>query len=193
LRRRHRPQQQAPPQQPQYQPQPQVAPQYQPQQLLEEYRQAQARLPELEKAFAERHPDYQESIARLQPGRETPIPPTAYLHTVMNVQNPADVAYHLSKSPEILAKLWSLEASGQGVKIIEEINHISSGLRFQGNTAQAGAGAATRREHRPVPAPYRSVGGASMSSSTGGYHEGMSMRDYNKWRDAGGGGGTGRR
>jgi hypothetical protein len=38
-----------------------------------------------------------------------------------------------------MAKLWSLEASGQGVKIIEEINHISLGMRFQGNAAQAGA------------------------------------------------------
>jgi hypothetical protein len=137
--------------------------------VLEEYRAAQSRVAEEEKVFVERHPDYIESVRRLEPGRETPIPPTAYLHTVMNLENPADVAYYLSKSPETLAKLWSLEASGQGVKIIEELNHISSGLRFQGNTAQTGAGAAARRERQAnsgPPAPIRPVGGSSMSSST---------------------------
>jgi hypothetical protein len=43
------------------------------------------------------------------------------------------------------------------------------------------------------PPPYRSVGGSSMNSSTGGHSESMSQRDYNACRDAGGGGGRGRR
>ena len=57
--------------------------------MVEECRQAQARLPEIEQDFASRHPDYLESIRRLEPGRETPIPPTAYFHTVINLKNPA--------------------------------------------------------------------------------------------------------
>jgi hypothetical protein len=89
--------------------------------------------------------------------------------------------------------LWSLETSGQGIKVMEELNHISSGLRFQANAAQTGAGAAVRREHRVTPEPFKPVNGVSMNPSQGGYREGMSMREYNAWRDSGGGGGQGRR
>jgi len=68
------PQYQSPTQQ-QYQPR-QYSPQEQ-QTLVEEYRQAQARLPEIEQDFASRHPDYMESVARLQPNGATPISPIA--------------------------------------------------------------------------------------------------------------------
>jgi hypothetical protein len=96
------------------------------------------RIAEEEKSAVDRYSDYMESVKRLEPGNE-PISPTSYLHLVLNVPNAPDVGYYLSRHPETMAKLWSLEASGQGVKIIEEINHISLGMRFQGNAAQAGA------------------------------------------------------
>jgi hypothetical protein len=110
---------------------------------------------EQEKEAVQRYGDYTESIERLT--KETPQPPTPYLHMMMNTSNAPDVGYYLSKHPEVVAKLWGLEASGQGVKVIEEINHIPSDLRFQGNTAQTGAGAAARREHRPERWDYRGV------------------------------------
>jgi hypothetical protein len=73
---------------------------------------------------------------------------------------------------------------------------LSAGLRFADTMDRTGAGAAARRERRAnsgPPPPYRSVGASSMNSSTGGYSESMSQRNYNAWRDAGGGGGSRRR
>jgi len=104
------PQQQSQPE-PQYAPQPQqpAQQQYQPQQVLEEYGQAQARIAEEEKTFVESHPDYLESVRRLEPGREMPIPPTSY-HVMLNMSNAPDVGYYLSRHPETIAKcgLWAV-------------------------------------------------------------------------------------
>ena len=75
--------------------------------MVEEYRQAQARLPEIEQDFASRHPDYLESVARLQPGRETPIPPTAYLHTVMSkIQRPLPITCRKVPKPWQSCGAW---------------------------------------------------------------------------------------
>jgi hypothetical protein len=86
---------------------------------------------------------------------------------MLNIPNAPDVGYYLSRHPETIAKLWSLETSGQGIKVMEELNHISSGLRFQANATQSGASAAARRERQPnsgPPAPIRPVGGSSHSA-----------------------------
>jgi hypothetical protein len=59
----------------------------------------------------------------------------------MNTENPEACAYYLAKRPEAIARLWSLEASGQGLQVLKELNDLSAGLRFAGSTAQTGAGA----------------------------------------------------
>jgi hypothetical protein len=74
-----------------------------------------------------------QSIKRLEPGNETPIPPTSYYHLMLNVSNAPDVGYHLSRHPELIAKLWSLESSGNGIQAMKELNDLSAGLRFQGS------------------------------------------------------------
>ena len=71
-------------------------------------------------AILPRHPDYIESVRKLEPGRESPIPPTSYYHLMLNVPNAVDVGYYLSKHPETIAKLWSLETSGQGIKVMQQ-------------------------------------------------------------------------
>ena len=86
---------------------------------------------------------------------------------MLNVSNATDVAYHLSRHPETIAKLWSLESSGRGVDAMKELNHISSGLSFQGNVSEVGAGSSARREHRvnQPPAPIRPVSGGCYVST----------------------------
>lgn len=135
--------------------------------MLEEYRQAQARIAEEEKSAQARYGDYYQSIKRLEPGNESPIPPTSYCHLMLNVSNAPDVGYYLSRHPETIAKLWSLETSGQGVKALQELNDLSAGPRFQGSTAQTGAGSSAQRERQPrsaPPAPIRPVTGNGYSN-----------------------------
>jgi len=91
---------------------------------------------------------------------------------MLNVSNAPDVGYHLSRHPETILKLWSLESSGRGIEVMKELNDLSAGLKFASNAAQAGAGAAARRERQTKsgpPAPIRPVGGPQMASTTGGY------------------------
>ena len=57
---------------------------------------------EQEKEAAQKYPDYTESIDRM--GKETPLPPTSYLHMMMHTSNAPDVGYYLSKHPEVVAK-----------------------------------------------------------------------------------------
>jgi hypothetical protein len=121
------------------------------QSVLEEYRQAQTRIDEGGKIRLQKYPDYMQSIKRLEPRNETPIPPTSYYHLMLNVSNAPDVGYHLSRHPELIAKLWSLESSGNGIQAMKELNDLSAGLRFQGsqhegNTSQAQTAERERRQ-----------------------------------------------
>lgn len=107
------------------------------------------------------------SIKRLEPGNETPIPPTSYYHLMLNVSNVPDVGCHLSRHPELIAKLWSLESSGNGVKALQELNDLSAGLKFAGNTAQTGPQSAAHGERQvrsAPPAPIRPLGRGTVNT-----------------------------
>src|SRR5215469_7378397 len=100
-----------------------------------------------------KNPDYQETVARLQPNRPTPISALQYHHLLLNTPNPEACAYHLAKHPEMLARMWALESSGRPLDVMRELNDLSAGLRFAGNAATTGAGSAARRERAANSAP----------------------------------------
>ena len=100
-------------------PQAQVTPQ-QTQSVLEELNAVRARLPEVEAAFTEKHPDYQETVARLLPGRESPISALQYHHILLNTPNPEAVAYHLAKNPEMLARMQKGDTTIPAGRVVQE-------------------------------------------------------------------------
>ena len=58
------------------------------QSVLEELNAVRAKLPEVEKAFAETHPDYFQATAKLMPNGESPISALVYHHLLLNTVNP---------------------------------------------------------------------------------------------------------
>jgi hypothetical protein len=119
-----------------------------------------------EQEATKKYPDYQESIAKLRPDGASPLPPTVYCHLMMNVENPTDVAYHLSKNPEALTKLWALEAQGAGVRVIEEVNKISHGLSFRSSAHQQRQAAASAAQRQSSPQPLRHIGGRGYTGTS---------------------------
>jgi len=63
---------------------------------------------------------------------------------------------------------------------MQELTTSQSGLSFQGNVSQTGAGSSAQRERQvnQPPPPIRPVSGGGYVS-TGAYNDNMSMADYN--------------
>jgi hypothetical protein len=158
----------------QRQPQQERQPSYPQQEALEVFRQGEARLPEQVKAAAQKYPDFHESLKNCD--ANFPVPQVAYLHMVSHVENPAEVAYFLSKNPQAVAKLWALQSSPQPERMLSELDAISYMLRNHGNTPSL-----RPRATSAAPAPIRPVnGGASTAKSNANPGE-MSYQDYKRW------------
>lgn len=144
--------------------------QYSPQQqeaVLQALGAAQVRVPEEEKSFAAKNPDYHASVAKLQSNGNIPL--TSYCHLMLHISNPVDTVYYLSKHPEAVAKLWSLEGNGRGVEAIQELNDVSAHMRLNSQN-QSQPPSSPPRSKRPSqgnfePIPHLPGGGATRGPS----------------------------
>jgi hypothetical protein len=149
--------------------------------LRREVEAAQARIPELEKGIEARYPDYAESTAKC--GKEFPISPQTYLHMVLHLPNPPDVAYFLSKHPEVVSRLWSLEAQGpQGaMQAMQELNDISGAIRYHDKIDKSAP--ARRQQTYSAPPPIKPVGGASAARAPRIDDPNLDYQTYKRMRD----------
>lgn len=112
--------------------------------------------------------------------------------TIKQQLNGAEVAYYLAKNPDLLEELksWdSIEVDEGYSKTIATLQNIAEQLReSKGSTPAASSPTPRSPQPRPAaPRPLRHVGGASAATSAPVNPDRMSMKDYNDWRNAGGG------
>lgn len=133
-----------------------------------------------------KYPDFNEAVDGMGALSDTIV------GTVKQFLNGAEVAYYLAKNPDLLEELksWdSIDVDEGYSKTIATLHNIAEQLR-ESKPSSPLASSPSPRSPQPRPAaprPLRHVGGASAATSAPVNPDRMSMKDYNDWRNAGGG------
>lgn len=111
---------------------------------------------------------------------------------IKRMSNGAEVAYYLGKNPDFVTRLTDWDQSQQAEdanRIVQSLQNLSDELRSNNGSTSAPSSAAPRSpQPRPAaPRPLRHVGSSSTATTPSVDPGKMSMKDYNDWRNAGGG------